>query len=370
MRLTKKTITNTKNYRKKSIKRKKVLKEKPMKELNGRILNINIRKIRSILEEQNAKLVQSNRLMSVSYYKKPNLKKNSSIRLRDEGEHFTLTIRIGHKENTITIDSRDEADAILKSLGCKLHYKVEKLREHWRLYDSNEIIFDTYPGLPTYMEINCSAMKYLRIISKIFGFKTEDYVKKTSKEMYSYYYSIKLKNKHIEKGAFTFDKSQKFILPSIKKNKSIYINLIKSQLSFVKNNSNKLRKDKPSNKEKSVIISVSRSERFGGENPTLKLSKYLYKYFNNKVPLERTGLSVVYKQIRKEVIEKKLFGLILFGYYKLEEEIPLRIYITQQSKSIVLSVKGICSTLINDYFKDKKERYRLVEEIARVRNLL
>ena len=80
------------------------------------------------------------------------------------------------------------------------------------------------------------------------------------------------------------------------------------------------------------------------------------------MPLERTGLSVVYKQIRREVIEKRMFGLILFGYYKLEEEIPLRIYITSQSKSIVLSVKGICATLINDYFKDNKERNKLAEE--------
>jgi adenylate cyclase class IV len=48
-----------------------------------------------------------------------------------------------------------EEYAILKMLGCKKLYDIEKIRETWEVGGCKEVVFDAYPGLLTYMEIDC-----------------------------------------------------------------------------------------------------------------------------------------------------------------------------------------------------------------------
>tara|TARA_Y200000002_G_C22619965_1_gene637729 strand:- start:168 stop:1274 length:1107 start_codon:yes stop_codon:yes gene_type:complete len=364
MKLSKKVISANKNKNNNNNKYNNNTKKNNKREIEIRVLNIDVKKIRDILNKtRKAKLIQPKRLMKVSYYKHPKGNKDSLIRLRDEGNQLTLTIKTKLKskyviERQVVIDNEKEAEAILNFLGCELHYKVEKFRELWSFGGCDNISFDTYPGLPTYMEIDCKSMNSLKYVSRKLGYSPKDHQKKTAKHLYEDNYSIKLSNKQIYDGAFTFKKAKKIVRPLVKKNIKLYDSLLSHQLKYI---NNKLDLDKPNKKEEAAIVAIRRPERFGGINPIDYLKKKFYKYFNNKVELEKTGLSIVYKKLKKDIINEKSIAYILYGHYKLRDEIPLRVYIKPNGETIVLSVKQICKTLLDEYFNDKKEREKLIE---------
>ena len=60
----------------------------------------------------------------------------------------------------------EECDAILKLLGCKVNYKIDKIREIYQLKGYKEIVFDSYAGTPTYMEIDCYNLSSLEKMGK------------------------------------------------------------------------------------------------------------------------------------------------------------------------------------------------------------
>ena len=59
-------------------------------------------------------------------------------------------------EITIT-DSYETGCKFMESLGLKTKAKQESYREKWSHDLAHEITFDTVPGLPTYMEIDCTS---------------------------------------------------------------------------------------------------------------------------------------------------------------------------------------------------------------------
>lgn len=112
------------------------------------------------------KIRQKNKLYKYIIYEHPLKKKDYFIRIRDESGKITLTIKTKLKEkfpleNEIVINNFKEADNILTLLGCKKVYELQKYREVWNFKNCKEIVFDTYPGIETYAEIECKTKKNL-----------------------------------------------------------------------------------------------------------------------------------------------------------------------------------------------------------------
>lgn len=81
------------------------------------------------------------------------------IRLRTDGNKSTLTIKKlesleidGTKEMEIEVSNFDETDSMLNELGYKSHTYQENLRTRYIL-DNVEIDIDSWPYIPTYVEI-------------------------------------------------------------------------------------------------------------------------------------------------------------------------------------------------------------------------
>ena len=202
-----------------------------------RIYNINESKIKKILKENGAELVQKKTIMPLIVYHHPKGKKDSYIRIRDEGHEITMTAKTNLKskyvvEREVVINSVEEGHAILTFLGCKVNYKIEKIREVYKLKGCKEIVFDSYAGIPTYMEIDCHNESSLKKIAKLLGYKIEDHDTRKLRDIYYELYGIPKNAKWGEE--VTFKNGKKIFGPLINKNKKQFMDILAKQMKLIK----------------------------------------------------------------------------------------------------------------------------------------
>lgn len=191
------------------------------------------KEIVKLIKKHGGKLKYPKRLLRISVYHHPNNKKNFYIRVRDEGSYITLTVKKKFKtkqfedEYEITVDNYEEANNILKLLGCKLKYYVEKFRETWGLSGCKEIVFDQYPAAPEYMEVECNTKAKLDTTIKKLGFTQEDRWNGGLGDLYSELYGIPKNNR--KKGDLSFMQAKKNLYSYVKKNKKLFNDTLKQQ---------------------------------------------------------------------------------------------------------------------------------------------
>lgn len=205
------------------------------KEYEVRITNIDTTEFRKKLKKFGAKLDNPKRLMPSVVFTHPKNKKDSYVRIRDEGKKITMTSKSNLKDKFLTeyeveIDDFQSGFDLLISLGCKVRYYAEKIRETWKLPGCKEIVFDSYPGLKEYIEIECNTEKILNSTMKKLDVKP-DGSDITIDGMFLNQYGIKKDRKKSEK--FTFKDAKKNLSKFITKNKSTFNKIIKEQLDFL-----------------------------------------------------------------------------------------------------------------------------------------
>lgn len=155
------------------------------------------------------------------------------LRIRDEGFRKTLTIKQKvnnyDEENEVIIDNFDEMRTILNKLGFKEKYEQEKIREIYNINDC-ELIFDSYPGLKPYIEIEAPNEKKLFNIAQKLGLDL--------KEEKNYFDNIYLEEYNIPKDVsnknFTFKNASKIFKPYISKNLKKFNDILKLQQNLIK----------------------------------------------------------------------------------------------------------------------------------------
>lgn len=98
------------------------------------------------------------------------------LRVRDEGDRTTLSLKVvngttmvDQKELCVVVDSFAHACALLEAIGCCKKAYQETKRELWML-GSVEVMIDTWPFLPTFVEIEGSDETTVRTAAQILGF--------------------------------------------------------------------------------------------------------------------------------------------------------------------------------------------------------
>ena len=135
-------------------------------------------------------------------------------------------------EREVVINNIEEGDAILKLLGCKVKYKIEKIREVYQLKGCKEIVFDSYAGIPTYMEIDCHSESSLKKMAKLLGYSIDDHDTRKLSDIYYELYGIPKNAKWGEE--VTIKNGKKIFGPLIKKNKKKFMDILKKQMKLVK----------------------------------------------------------------------------------------------------------------------------------------
>jgi adenylate cyclase class 2 len=149
-------------------------------EIEAKFLNIDVDKIRLKLKEVGAILKYEERLMKAKVFDYPDekLKKEGAwIRVRDEGDGLiTLSYKklvdrsiSGTKEISIDVSDFENTCNFLLACGFSIKSHQEKKREKW-IIGKSEITIDTWPWIPTFVEIESETEEEIHKIYDLLGF--------------------------------------------------------------------------------------------------------------------------------------------------------------------------------------------------------
>ncbi len=140
--------------------------------------NVNKDEIRTRLKNTGAILLRPEYLQRRIPFNLPKetRAKNKFVRVRDEGDKITLSLKIfdgdkieNQKEICLTVSSFDDAVKILETIGCEPKSYQESKRELWKL-DNVEIMIDEWPFLEPLVEIEGKSEEEVKKVSEKIGF--------------------------------------------------------------------------------------------------------------------------------------------------------------------------------------------------------
>ncbi|WP_036967983.1 class IV adenylate cyclase [Promicromonospora kroppenstedtii] len=115
------------------------------------------------------------------------------IRLRDTGQETTLTVKEiksdaidGTHETEVVVDSFEETNALLGMLGFTAKSYQENKRVSFVL-DGAEIEIDSWPRIPTYLEIEAATAEEVIRIAGLLGFGADDLTGENTMKVYDRY---------------------------------------------------------------------------------------------------------------------------------------------------------------------------------------
>ena len=168
-------------------------------EIEAKFLDIDPDVIRAKLKTLRALLVYPEHLTRQKVFDYPDfrLDKDSSwLRLREENNHITLTLKKWHKEGVdgmgeiaFGADSFEEAEQLLVAIGMHVKSRQVKKRELWKLGDV-EFMIDTWPWIPTFLEIEGRTEKDVRDAADHLSLEWEKAMFGGVARIYKHYFDI------------------------------------------------------------------------------------------------------------------------------------------------------------------------------------
>lgn len=162
-------------------------------EIEATFLEINKDDLRAKLRKLGAKLVTPERLMRRVVF---GLTEHSFARVRDEGDRITLTYKNhfaegidGTEEINVEVSDYENSIALLKACGLHAKSDEDSYRESWEL-DGVEIDIDTWPWIPSYVEIEGKDAAVVAEVAEKLGFKMDEAVYGSVDEVYRLYYDV------------------------------------------------------------------------------------------------------------------------------------------------------------------------------------
>ncbi len=169
-------------------------------EIEAKFLDINIEEIRKKLAKIGATLVYGERLMKRKLFDfaDERLRKTGAwVRVRDEGEgKITLSYKRlldrtlhGTKEITLDVSDFETMCNFLQACGFDSKSYQETKREKWVLGKS-EITIDTWPWIPTCLEIESPTEDEVKRVSGLLDFDWKDAIFGSIENAYQKYYDV------------------------------------------------------------------------------------------------------------------------------------------------------------------------------------
>lgn len=165
-------------------------------EIEAKFLDINPEEIRGRLTKLGAKMVYLERMMRRKVFEHPTNKENDWFRVRDEGDKITLSYKKlfdrslhGTKEVVVEVGDFEKACDVLQGAQLKFVSCQETKREKW-LLDGSEITIDTWPWIPTFIEIESPAEENVKDIALKLGLDWNKAMHGSVETAYQKYYNV------------------------------------------------------------------------------------------------------------------------------------------------------------------------------------
>ena len=163
-------------------------------ELEATFYEINKDEIRAKLKELGAKLEYPEFLMRRVVYDTGD---HSFARVRQEGDGIVMTYKsytndmviTGCKEVNVKVDDYEAANLFMRGIGMKEKANQDSYRELWTL-DGVEITIDTWPWIPTYIEVEGPSEDAVWAVSEKLGYKKENAHFGSVDRVYNYYHGV------------------------------------------------------------------------------------------------------------------------------------------------------------------------------------
>jgi adenylate cyclase class 2 len=198
-------------------------------EIEKRFKNFEYKKLKELFEKNNIKK-NGGMILKVSSF--VGTKPKQTIRTRTEGNKITFTIKSKgdpyDKEWEVVVDNQEMMDLMLNEMGIKKAFTLEKFREMYISDNGDEIVFDHFPGLPPYLEVESKNETNLNSMMGILGLKDEP--RFIGKDLYFEHYGI---TKDRSDEDLTFGNAVESLSPYITKNKEMFMKIISHQKDFL-----------------------------------------------------------------------------------------------------------------------------------------
>lgn len=162
-----------------------------IRELEIKMLDIDIENLLKKLEIEDAYVIMNALLRNTIFYSTSN-KDQEYIRVREENQKVTLTYKqicekgLATIEHEISVNSYDDTIAFLELIGLKKKRMDEKYRIRYKL-DETFIDIDTWPGIPTYIEIEANTENDIYIVCEKLGLDFERRFTGDTLDVFRYY---------------------------------------------------------------------------------------------------------------------------------------------------------------------------------------
>ncbi|MFA5047823.1 MAG: class IV adenylate cyclase [Patescibacteria group bacterium] len=168
-------------------------------EIEAKFPHVDPEILRARLNELGAKLVHPEVQMCrhVFDYQDKRLEKIGGwVRIRQENDKVTMSYKQlndrtlhGTKEITIIVDDYDKAHDFLTSIGLVSHAYQETTRETW-LYKDVEVTIDTWPWIPTFMELEGPSEELVREVASDLNFDWDEAMHGSVETVYQMHYDF------------------------------------------------------------------------------------------------------------------------------------------------------------------------------------
>lgn len=147
-------------------------------EFEAKFTNIDKNEIREKLRTLKANLIKSEFLQKRIVFNLPTGHQISGawVRVRDEQDKITMSLKIvsgnkieNQKEICLKINSFEEAEKFLTTLGCTKKSYQENKRELWTM-ENVEIMIDEWPFIEPFVEIESDSEEKVKKIANKLGF--------------------------------------------------------------------------------------------------------------------------------------------------------------------------------------------------------
>lgn len=168
-------------------------------EIEAKFINIDCDAFRKKLTEVGAKLIYPERFMKRRTYDDAggSLRKIGGwVRVRHEGDVVTLSYKQlndrtlhGTKEVTVEVNDFEKTCEFMKAIGFVEKSYQETKREKW-IHDGAEVTIDTWPWIPTFVEIEAKDEDHIKNISARLGFDWKDALHGSVENAYMAVYDV------------------------------------------------------------------------------------------------------------------------------------------------------------------------------------
>lgn len=162
-------------------------------EIEATFIDINKDELHEKLKQAGAKLLQPEVLMKRVVF---GLNDHSFLRVRDEGNQIIMTYKdvqsltlTGTQEINVEVSNYQDTIDILKASGLRAKADQETLREKWEL-DEVELDIDTWPWIPSYVEIEGPSVEKVQEVAQKLGFNMADAHYGSVDQIYKIYYDV------------------------------------------------------------------------------------------------------------------------------------------------------------------------------------